>query len=451
MKWIDVFKLGTENLLKRKLRTFLTVLSVMIGSTSIILIVSLGNGLQETTTKQFKDFGNLNIISVMPTPEEDGKKFFTDKDLDFIKNIEGVEVVTPVRRSVLTITTSKYQSSYSFKAVDGKYIEKMDFELDKGRALKNEDRASIMLGYGASNFFYPIKQSLSVNKGNGTLDTEIDFLNESLKISYESIGSGEESNQEDQQKKIFPIKVVGITAEGKSDLRYDALISIKELDKILAYFKLDKNGYPLNSADNKLSLSKNKKNEFDELEIMAKDQKDVKNIQKKLKEMNYTSVSMIEAIASINNIFDVIKLVLGGIAAISLFIAGIGIMNTMMMSVYERKKEIGVMKVIGASLNDIRFLFLFEAAFIGILGGTLGLMISYSFSFILNQISPMIFASMTGATDPQEAANQSMKISIIPLWMSFGAVGFTAFIGLISGYLPARRAMMLSALEAIQS
>src|SRR5690606_21611287 len=140
----------------------------------------------------------------------------------------------------------------------------------------------------------------------------------------------------------------------------------------------------------------------------------------------------------------IIQAVLGGIGAISLLVAAIGITNTMVMSIYERTKEIGVMKVIGASLRDIKRLFLFESALIGLLGGILGVIFSYLLSFIINHFGASFMGNFLGTGGESD-------ISIIPIWLILAAMAFSALIGIISGYYPARRAMNLSALEAIRT
>ena len=129
-------------------------------------------------------------------------------------------------------------------------------------------------------------------------------------------------------------------------------------------------------------------------------------------------------------------MVLGAIGAISLFVAAIGIANTMVMSIYERTREIGVMKVIGATIPDIRRLFLTEAAFIGLLGGMVGVILSYASSKIINMVS----MNMGRET-----------ISLIPIWLGLLGIVFATFVGVAAGFFPAVRATKLSALAAIKT
>ena len=159
--------------------------------------------------------------------------------------------------------------------------------------------------------------------------------------------------------------------------------------------------------------------------------------------MGHEAYSLNDQLESMKKTAGVIQAVLGGIGAISLIVAAIGITNTMVMSIYERTKEIGVMKVIGASMKDIKRLFLFESALIGLLGGIFGGAFSYLLSFLLNKFGSR-FGDYFG-TGPDT------RISIIPIWLIFAAMAFSALIGILSGYYPAKRAMNLSALEAIRT
>lgn len=136
-----------------------------------------------------------------------------------------------------------------------------------------------------------------------------------------------------------------------------------------------------------------------------------------------------------------IQAVLGGIGAVSLFVAAIGITNTMMMSIYERTKEIGVMKVLGCDLRNIRSLFLMEAGFIGFIGGVIGLILSFGLSFVINKLAQSAQDMSLGAGD----------ISYIPLWLMVLSLAFAILVGMVAGFFPARRAMKLSPLAAIRN
>ena len=156
--------------------------------------------------------------------------------------------------------------------------------------------------------------------------------------------------------------------------------------------------------------------------------------------MGYNTSTNVEYMDSMKSQLAIIQAVLGGIGAISLLVAAIGIANTMMMSIYERTKEIGVIKVLGCSLKNIKQMFLMEAAFIGFIGGAAGCILSYGLSAIINFV-----------TGHGEAMGFTGNISYIPIWLVFAAMGFAVFVGMAAGYFPALRAMKLSPLAAIRN
>lgn len=176
--------------------------------------------------------------------------------------------------------------------------------------------------------------------------------------------------------------------------------------------------------------------------VNVDDMEHVTEVQKAITDMGYEAYSSMQWLEQAQQQTDMIQAVLGGIGAVSLFVAAIGIANTMMMSIYERTKEIGVLKVLGCALGDIRTMFLMEAGFIGFMGGVLGLGLSYSVSAAINKFLGASLSSMTGG---------SGAISRIPLWLSGSAVVFAVLIGMLAGLFPALRAMKLSPLAAIRN
>ena len=145
---------------------------------------------------------------------------------------------------------------------------------------------------------------------------------------------------------------------------------------------------------------------------------------------------------------EMMELVLGAIGAVAMLVSAINIANTMIMSIYERTKEIGIMKVLGCKVGDVRKLFLFEAGIIGLIGGIVGIGLSYLASWLLNTYGGQIFESlMSGSMGVAEGS----QFSVIPFWLPFFAAFFGMMVGVLSGFFPALRATKISAIEAMKS
>ena len=151
----------------------------------------------------------------------------------------------------------------------------------------------------------------------------------------------------------------------------------------------------------------------------------VSELQSLINSMGYSAMSDAEWIAQEQKTMDVIQLVLGGIGAVSLLVAAIGITNTMMMSIYERTKEIGIIKVLGCDMRNIQAMFLIEAGVIGLIGGVAGLLISYALSAVIN-----IVASSS------QLMELSGNISYIPIWLAFASLIFAILVGMVAGFFP---------------
>ena len=181
---------------------------------------------------------------------------------------------------------------------------------------------------------------------------------------------------------------------------------------------------------------------YSSAQVKVDDMSNVNDVAKQIREMGYNVETNVEYMDSMKKQMAVIQAVLGGIGAISLIVAAIGIANTMMMSIYERTKEIGVMKVLGCSLRNIREMFLLEAAFIGLLGGIAGNILSFVMSAAIN-----IIVGSSGAM----SMGTDSTISYIPWWLVLMSMVFAVLVGVLAGYFPAKRAMKLSPLAAIRN
>ena len=172
-------------------------------------------------------------------------------------------------------------------------------------------------------------------------------------------------------------------------------------------------------------------------------------VEKEIRAMGYSTSSMESIREPMEKEARQKQMMLGGLGAISLFVAALGITNTMIMSISERTREIGIMKALGCYVTDIRVMFLSEAGAIGLIGGVIGCIVSFIASVVINLVS--LGPSVENLLPAIVGGEGVSRVSVIPPWLLLFAVVFSVFIGLGSGYYPANKAVQIPALEAIKS
>ena len=431
MKNIDFIKMGFKNLWRRKLRTILTVVGVVIGTFSIVIMMSLGLAMTQGYREQLEEWGSLTKIEVSGYnyiyDESTGHGVSEQKTLDdtlveTIKGWEHVRGVTPIYSISANLKSGKYQSYVSITGIDPNVLEYFDFpEVAQGEYLSESEPTAVLFGPQACYFYNPKQTSWSGNNGD-----VVDLMNDKIQITFDDTWG-------EKTPKYQKLKVAGVLAESNGETNWQAYANIEQVKKW--YKELQKNNK--NNSSSKDTFS------YNSVWVSVDDVKNVKDIQAKLKDMGYNTYSLADQLDSVQETSNMLQIILGGIGAVSLLVSAIGIANTMVMSIYERTKEIGIMKVLGCLVTDIRKLFLLEASFIGFLGGTLGIALSYGVSFVLNKYAPQLGEAIGIST--------GSAISVIPPWLAIVAVVFAMFIGIVSGLYPARRATKIKALEAMRT
>ncbi len=452
MNKLDLILMGLQSLKRRKLRTFLTILGVVIGTASIIIMMSLGYGIRYSFQNDLNKMGNLTVITVMPGgrggPDGGNQKFksLDDSAVASFGKISGVEAVTPILESYIKLVSGKYIANIPIRGIYPETMKCLDMEVSEGRLLEKNDGATIVFGSTIPfNFMDPKSANRYYDYGppkNGQ-KPKVDVLKDNMSLtfdmSYNERVAPYEQNKPKTPSKLYKVKGVGILKESNQEKDYYAYMNINELKKIIKDNKKNES-----KSDSSSKMRQREESGYSQALVKVKNSKDVKDVQQKIKDMGFTTYSLNDYLNQLEKTSNTLQVILGGIGAISLLVAAIGITNTMVMSIYERTREIGIMKVIGASLKDIKKLFLFESGVIGFLGGVFGIIFSYIISFILNFFGKN-FSKFVGPT------SEGAKLSIIPIWLALFALAFSTMIGLISGYSPAKRAMKLSALEAIKT
>ena len=465
MKTKDLILMSLRNLNRRKLRTFLTVLGVVIGSISIIMMISLGFGMTDSTKKQLASAGSLTQIDIYPAnryggmDEEDGKKKKTDKvaklddaTVEKLKKIPHVEAVLATEQFEAQINVKNLQGYASIVGVDPVEYAKFDIKLDSGRMLQEGDVNQVVMGRDVlrwlSNPQRP-RMGASQQEERDPLTTKM-FLTLNQAGGYDPEGNSNEANK---PKKKYQIEAVGVFRDDDYENNYYIVMPIDYLRKMKKDAKILQAGNRQNRYnDYMFGGREDKENKYNNIKVKVDNVDNVQKVQEQIEAMGLKPHSLNDILVEINNSSKTQRLILGGIGAVSLLVAAIGISNTMVMSIYERTKEIGVMKVIGASVSDIKKMFLTESAFIGLLGGLVGIVLSFAISALINYLGVKygFAANMSGGGYSPDFDPSQLKMSIIPAWLALASLVFSALIGIVSGYFPAKKATKLSALEAMR-
>ena len=454
MKIRDLVSMALRNLAARKLRTFLTVLGVFIGATSIIIMLSIGFGFKKINADMIARMGDMKTLDLHTdfawSEESEAnaknakKKKLNDAAIKEVKKIENVKAVIPIYSGYMQIRSGRYEGFSSFTAIPNEEFENYGLKIVEGN-LPRKNANEFIFGGGVTQSMSdpkrsgfsgeklkPLKSKFSIFRFNPEFPTDNNNMDGGG--AYTEEDPSENSPQKEPPQ--VPIKVVGLLENNPNNWMQNSSIfmsidTFKDLSKSFGY-------------DKKVSKLK----QYNNIKVVVDDIKNVESVQSQIKSLGYNPSNMAaDFLKQSNQQIEIIQVVFGGIGAISFIVAAIGITNTMIMSIYERTKEIGVMKVIGASIRDIQKLFLVEAGIIGAIGGIVSVIFSLIASKIINYFFGGFFMSMAG----EEGAMIDPKLSLITPFLIISSILFSTFIGVLSGYLPARRAMKLSALDAIRT
>jgi ABC-type antimicrobial peptide transport system permease subunit len=461
----DIILMAYKNLWRRKARTILTCLGVVIGTASIVVMLSLGIGLKETMERNMAQWGSLNIIRIYPGMSYDREgnpigeaRRLNEETVSELKSLQGVTAVSPGYEINGEARLGRKKGWLNIVGMDLNALEELEFSVSAGRLPSTEERFTIVAGSQVINNFWDERASRS--KRGFSYDYQPPPQQDPAELLNQRISVSIFNQYNPEKKKNYNFMVVGILDEKNMDRAWQVYGSLEDVKRIREFMlQAGKSGESTPSMDMMEPMDKvapvmpgrrrgveDTKDDYNFILVRTKDVAQTKKVSAELRDRGFNAYSMADALEGIEKTSKTIQAVLGGIGGITLFVAALGITNTMVMSIYERTREIGIIKVIGASFTDVRALFLTEASLIGFIGGILGLVLSYLASGIINKIAAGYMQSgmMMGGGSPG-------NISVIPVWLAAFAVGFSLLIGLASGLYPANRAIKLSPIVAIRN
>jgi putative ABC transport system permease protein len=417
----DLLRTSLGNLGRHPVRTVLSAVGVTVGILTIVTMVSLGVGVQKEIVGQFKSAG-LETINIYPVTEErSAYTAFAEPQRTVLITPEIVEEMR-ARDDVVEVRPIVYVPSGAKV-----YLELGDEELSV-RAYVGDST------WGMSDPFTEPPRLLAGREL--TVDSEGELL---LSVeALESLGYEEQSEWEDLvgrevhlvlkaprgETASFPFVVVGV----QESVYWGASIGVSDAVALKSWWYndpdiLEHEGY-------------------DRLRIKAASLNDAVQIVTELEGQGFRVESLRMMLDNMNRALVVLQTMLGSIGTLALLVASIGIANTMVMAVYERTREIGILKAIGASPGDIRRLFVAESSFIGLMGGVAGTVLGWVLGLALNRL---ILAILRWQEIPMRGT-----FFVLSGWLVALALAFATIVGLLSGLYPASRAARLDPIEALR-
>ena len=417
MKLEDVFDIALTNIRHRHLRSWLTILGIVIGVGAIVSLISVSLGMQQDIEARTSSLG-ANIITVTPgggqaermggmmvpgagpseggmrppgSEGEDDEEVITFSEADDLRTLPGVYKLDAQLSERATVEYNGKNTSLTVVGTEpDSFEESVSTELADGRYLNINDKYSVVLGYRVAT------QTFSED------DEEADMMNKQIEIEG------------------APFRVVGYLEESGGRGGSDNSVYI-----------------PVDSAKEIFEESDN----ADSITVVVREGHDVdavaEAITKELRflhgleegEEDFQVVTATSVQSTVSSIADTLGLFLGGIAAISLIVGGIGVVNTMFMSVMEQTKTIGVLKSLGAKNRDVMLIFVFEAVILGFIGGVMGVVLSFFGAALLTTLG----------------LSTAITLELVAL-----GVIFSSIVGILAGVVPARNAASISPVEALR-
>lgn len=381
----QTFRISFGAILSNKMRSFLTILGIIIGVMSVVILVSIGNGTSKSITSSISSMGS-NLLTASITSEDVS---ITSDDLKDLKEYQDISAVAPVLTSSETVKSGSTTYDTNIIGVTADYAKVQNLDVQSGRMLKSSD-----LNYRTNVAVIGTDVATEIFETWDVIGKTLTFGDRTFKIVGLLNESGSSTHGSNDDRILIPYTTAQ-RVMGESDVT-QFYVSAKSADVV-------------SRVENLMNMY---------LMSLIKD------------EDGFSVYNQSEVLDTMDEVNDTMTMMLAGIAAISLIVGGIGIMNIMLVSVTERTREIGIRKAIGAKRSNIMGQFLIEACILSLFGGLFGILGSFAGIALYNQLA---------------------QAAITVSWGTVGAtIGFCAVLGIAFGSYPAAKASRLLPIEALR-
>jgi putative ABC transport system permease protein len=475
MKTYDLSELALRNLRESSLRNSLTTIGISVGVASLVAMLSLGIGLQQLANRHLVKSGLFDTVVVMSRRDVRGFSRDDEKNNSSATAAESRTLDEPARQEIERLPEVQEAYPDIRFITELRYPDKPHLTMVAGipESARSNDAFSGVQGHFFSSESAPeviLQKSFAAELLGKTekpgqeddipvAELAQPLIGQELTMRYaERIPAASSTPEGAVTKAASPTGQV--PAEAASDAAYSVvsreqklkIVGVSDLDpdsmrgaaraRVFLPLKLAENLHVMQPSDLRDSMRGfSKQPSYSTISVRVKNPKQVEAVEQAIKKMGFNTFSILDATRSLRQFFTVLDLFLGIFGSLALAVASIGIVNTLVMAILERRREIGIMKAIGASDSDVKKLFFAEAGAMGVLGGIVGVGLGWTIGHVIN-LGTNIYLKRQ-ALPPENFWS-------VPWWLVGAAIVFAFVVSLLSGLYPAARAARLDPVQALR-
>lgn len=412
MKTDFTLLLSSSNLWRRKLRSFLTVGGLAIGVSLIVFLVTLGLGLQKIIRAQITNVEALTVLDV--SRGSSALLELNQTTVESFQQLNGVQQVSPSMSLSGQLIQKESATDVAVYGIAPEFVQLEGVKLSSGKNFSAENAKEIIATTTAL-------QLIGIDPTEKAIGQEL-----TVRVMVPKTVEGQ------TEAVMTPTDVTatisGIITDQQLTLVYMPLMTLEEL------------GVPASYADAKVKVTGPANTKFTLARVKVTDQSQVPAVKKQIQNMGYQVDSVADTVDQVDRIFLIFQIIVAVLGSIAMFVAALGSLNTLTVSLLERTREFGLLKALGATSGDIYRLVLVESILMGIIGSGIGIGLGMGVAAGINS-AMRYFASRLGG--------QAVDLFYTPWWFVVGLVGVVLMISIVTGYYPARRAVKISVLSAL--